>query len=164
MLTLFLLAGGIAGFVGGVLADRFGGKVIIALSMIGSFPMLLGFLWTDGLLSALLCAAGGAFLLFTTPVNVVMAQRLAPEGASTVSALMMGFAWGIGGLFVPVTGLMSDLFGLQAAMTGIALLTVPGFLLSLALPATVGVAHVQAAAAGSESASPPVSETPSVVG
>src|SRR2546426_5005089 len=31
MLTAFLLAGGSAGFVGGVLADRFGGKTIIAL-------------------------------------------------------------------------------------------------------------------------------------
>ncbi|MBI2822191.1 MAG: MFS transporter [Acidobacteria bacterium] len=133
-LTLFLLAGGMAGFLGGVLADRFGGKTIIALSMIGALPMLLGFLWTSGLPSVLFCAAGGAFLLFTTPVNVVMAQRLVPEGASTVSALMMGFAWGMGGIFVPLTGAASDLFGLQAAMAGVVLLALPGFLLCLMLP------------------------------
>lgn len=134
LLTLFLLAGGTAGFFGGVLADRFGGRTIIALSMIGCLPLLLGSLWTSGLLSMLFCIAGGAFLLFTTPVNVVMAQTLVPHGASTVSALMMGFAWGMGGLLVPVTGLLSDLYGLQAAMSGVVLLTVPGFLLCLALP------------------------------
>ncbi|HEV8130078.1 MAG TPA: MFS transporter, partial [Acidobacteriota bacterium] len=88
-LTLFLLAGGSAGFLGGILADRFGGKAIIALSMVGSLPFLLAFLWTRGPLSVLLCAAGGAFLLFTNAVNIVMAQKLVPEGASTVSALMM---------------------------------------------------------------------------
>ncbi|HEY3128661.1 MAG TPA: MFS transporter [Acidobacteriota bacterium] len=134
MLTAFLLAGGSAGFVGGVLADRFGGKTIIALSMLGCLPFLLGFLWTKGPLALLLCVAGGAFLLFTTPVNIVMAQKLVPEGASTVSALMMGFAWGIGGLFVPLTGLCSDFFGMQATMASIVLLAIPGLILSLALP------------------------------
>jgi FSR family fosmidomycin resistance protein-like MFS transporter len=135
-LTLFLLAGGTAGFVGGVMADRFGGKAIITLSMIGSLPLLLGFLWTSGPLSIFLCAAGGAVLLCTMAVNIVMAQKLVPEGASTVSALMMGLAWGMGGIFVPITGFLSDAFGMQAALTAMVLLTVPGFFLGLALPSS----------------------------
>jgi FSR family fosmidomycin resistance protein-like MFS transporter len=138
-LTLFLLAGGTAGFLGGVLADRFGGRRIIAASMLGCLPMLLAFLWTRGPLSLLFCAAGGAFLLFTSPVNIVMAQKLVPEGASTVSALMMGFAWGMGGLIVPVVGILSDVFGLQSTMTGIVVLALPGFLLSIALPRQLDV-------------------------
>lgn len=135
-LTLFLLCGGTAGFLGGILADRFGGKRIIGLSMAGALPLLLGFLWTDGALSVILCAAGGAFLLFTNPVNIVMAQELVPEGASTVSALMMGFAWGMGGFFVPLAGLGGELFGLQMTLTALVLLTFPGIILSLALPET----------------------------
>lgn len=133
-LTLFLLCGGSAGFLGGILADRFGGKKIISLSMGGCLPLLLAFLWTDGPLSILLCAAGGAFLLSTAPVNIVMAQKMAPEGASTVSALMMGFAWGMGGLFIVFAGIFGDIFGLQLTLAGLVSLALPGFVLSLLLP------------------------------
>lgn len=138
-LSLFLLAGGLAGFFGGVLADRFGGKRIIAVSMAGSLPLLLGFLWTQGGVSVWLCAAGGAFLLFTNPVNIVMAQELVPAGASTVSALMMGFAWGMGGAFIPLTGMFGEFFGLQSTLTGLVLLALPGFFLCLTLPSTTHV-------------------------
>jgi FSR family fosmidomycin resistance protein-like MFS transporter len=134
VLTVFLLTGGTAGFLGGMLADRFGGRIIIAISMIGAFPFLIGCLWARGPWLILAAAGGGAFILFTTAVNVVMAQRLVPHGSSTVSALMMGFAWGMGGLATPLTGIASEIFGMQAAMAAVAALTVPGFLLSLALP------------------------------
>ena len=139
MLTVFLLTGGPAGFLGGILADRFGGRNIIAFSMIAAFPFLLACLWITGPWLFLAAAGGGAFVLFTTAVNIVMAQRLVPHGSSTISALMMGFAWGMGGLVVPLTGLASEVFGLQAAMTAVASLTVPGFLLCFLLPQDTGI-------------------------
>ena len=134
-LTLFLLAGGSAGFLGGVLSDHFGGKVVIMVSTLLYCPLLLGFLLTQGGLSILLCTLGGAFLLTTAPVNVAMAQRLVPEARGTVSALMMGFAWGVGGMFVPLVGFFGDIFGLQAVLVAGVSLTTPGFLLTFALPA-----------------------------
>lgn len=135
-LSLFLLAGGIAGFLGGILADRLGGKRIIAISMLGALPALLGFLWTSGALSVFLCALGGAFILSTSPVNVVMGQRLVPKAASTISALMMGFAWGTGGLVVLSVGALSDAVGLQLTLTGLVTLALPGFILALTLPSS----------------------------
>ncbi len=134
-LTLFLLSGGTAGFLGGLLADRFGGRTVIAWSMLASFPLLMGFLLTDGLVAILLAVAGGGALLFTTPVNIVMAQKLVPQAAGTISALMMGFAWGVGGGFVPMVGFLSDSFGLETTLIGLVFLTVPGFFVALALPA-----------------------------
>jgi hypothetical protein len=47
---------------------------------------------------------GGLLLQSTLPVNVTYAQMLAPVGAATVSSLMMGFAWGMGSLAVPLIG------------------------------------------------------------
>jgi len=142
MLALFLAVGGTAGFLGGLLADSFGGRGLITVSMLGCCPLLLGFLWTEGWISILLCLAGSAFLLSTAPVNVVLAQQLVPEGVATVSAFLMGFGWGVGGLLIPVVGFLSEGIGLQMALSGIALLGVPGILMAMALPARIGRAQL----------------------
>lgn len=134
LLTLFLLAGGAAGFLGGVLADRFGGKAIITVSTLAYCPLLLAFLLTTGPLSLFLSVLGGAFLLLTAPVNVLMAQQLVPWGAGTVSSLMMGFAWGVGGLFVPLAGILGDVVGLHTTLVWLVLLTSPAILLTFGLP------------------------------
>jgi FSR family fosmidomycin resistance protein-like MFS transporter len=134
-LTLYLGTGAIGGLVGGHLADRFGGRRVIITSMIGSVPFLILFLFTSGWVSAAALAISGLILLCTNPVNVVIAQELAPSQTGTVSALMMGFAWGIAGLvFIPLTGWVSDLFSMQTAFTVLAAFPLLGFLLALKLP------------------------------
>lgn len=140
VLSLFLLAGGSAGFMGGMLSDRFGGRGVIAVSMCGSFPLLLGFLWLQGPISLVFCILGGGVLLSTGPVNVVMAQQIVPEATSTISALLMGFAWGVGGLLLPVVGFFSQEFGLQVTLSVLVFLAVPGFVLALRLPRGLGSA------------------------
>ncbi len=133
-LSFFLLTGGVTGLWGGILADRFGGRIICAISMIGYAPAALAFLLTTGPLSALMCALAGGFLLLANPVNVVMAQRLIPEAASTVAALMMGFAWGISGFVIPLIGGFGDIFGLHTVLVWFVALTAPGFVLAFWLP------------------------------
>jgi FSR family fosmidomycin resistance protein-like MFS transporter len=65
----------------------------------------------------------------------MMGQELAPTQTGTVSALMMGFAWGTSGLlFIPLTGWISDLFSMQAAFIGLVLFPIAGFVLALKLP------------------------------
>jgi len=135
IVSLYLLAGAVGGFAGGHLADRFGGRLVIILSMIGSTPFLALFLFGEGQLSIAGLILGGLVLLFTIPVNVVMAQELIPAQAGTVSALMMGFAWGMAGmLFIPLTGWVSDTLSLQHAMGALIVAPVIGFLLALRLP------------------------------
>jgi FSR family fosmidomycin resistance protein-like MFS transporter len=134
-LSLYLLGGSIGGFAGGSLADRFGGRSVIIGSMIGSVPFLALFVFGQGILSAAGLFLGGLLLLFTIPVNVVMAQELAPQQAGTVSALMMGFGWGTAGLvFIPLTGWVADAFSMQAAFSLLIAFPLLGFLLALRLP------------------------------
>ncbi len=134
-LTLYLGTGAIGGLVGGNLADRFGGRRVIITSMIGSVPFLALFVFTTGWISTVALAAGGLILLCTNPVNVVIAQELAPSQTGTVSALMMGFAWGTAGLvFIPLTGWISDLFSMQTAFIALTAFPLVGFLLALKLP------------------------------
>lgn len=137
-LTLFLLSGGLGGFMGGNLANRFGGRRIIAYSMLFTSPLLLAFLLLPGVWSIVSLALAGLVLLCTLPINVVMAQELAPHRTSTVSALMMGFSWGFGGIFfVPWTGFVADHLGLQTAFLFLALLPLAGYIVSLKVPETV---------------------------
>ena len=65
-------------------------------------------------------AIGGLLLQSTLPVSVTYAQTLTTAGAATVSSLMMGFAWGMGSLAVPIIGLSADRFGINATLVGLA--------------------------------------------
>ena len=133
--SIYLMAGAIGGFTGGSLAERFGGRRIILLSMICSAPFLLLFVFTTGLVSILGLILGGTILLFTIPVNVMMGQALAPGNAGTVSALLMGAAWGTAGVvFIPLTGWVSDHFSMQYAFAALVATPIAGFLLALKLP------------------------------
>jgi FSR family fosmidomycin resistance protein-like MFS transporter len=134
-LTLYLASGAIGGFLGGHLSDRFGGRRVILVSMAGCLPFLLLFFLTSGTVSLIGLALTGLMLLFTIPVNVVMAQELVPSQAGTVSALMMGFAWGMAGLiFIPITGWAGDHFTLHRALFALSLFPVIGIFLTLKLP------------------------------
>jgi len=134
-LTLYLAAGAIGGFMGGHLSDRLGGRRVILISMAGCLPFLFLFFLTSGAVSMIGLALTGLMLLFTIPVNVVMAQELVPSQAGTVSALMMGFAWGMAGLiFIPITGWAADHFTLHRALFALSLFPVIGIFLTLKLP------------------------------
>jgi MFS transporter, FSR family, fosmidomycin resistance protein len=121
VLAGFLFFGGVGGFFGGVLADRLGARRVSMVAMLVAAPLLLAAFSTRGTLSNVLLMAGGTALNLPIPVSVVMAQRLVPGGASTVSALMMGFAWGAGALMTPIAGAMSERFGFARALTMAAL-------------------------------------------
>jgi len=133
-MALYLFASGIGGFWGGTLADRFGPRRVITWSLLLATPFLLAAPQFSGWTFAVLLAVGGLFLQSTLPVNVSFGQALAPHSAATVSSLMMGVAWGSGGMLVPATGKLADLFGLPATLTGLALVPLAAAALSTRLP------------------------------
>jgi FSR family fosmidomycin resistance protein-like MFS transporter len=82
-----------------------------------------------------LLAVGGVFLQSTLPVNVTFGQSLAPVSAATVSSLMMGFAWGTGGLSVPIVGLIADRIGIEHTLIGLSVVPIIAAAFALPLPA-----------------------------
>lgn len=135
VLTAYLAGGALGGIVGGQLSAWFGPKRVIAHSFLWSAPLMSVFFLTDSPWGVLFLVAGGLVLLFTIPVNVTVAQRLVPEQAGTVSALLMGFAWGAAGMiFVPFTGWLADRTSLHAALASLLVFPVLGWLLSRKLP------------------------------
>ena len=61
------------------------------------------------------------------------AHMIAPVSAGTVSSLMLGVAWGTGGLSVPLVGMFGDLVGLEATLSFVGLLPLAGAALTLPL-------------------------------
>ena len=111
VLTVFLLLGGLGGVAGGFTAERFSGRAVTLYSGLLAGPLMICAFATSGVLSIVCLGLGGFMLLSTIPVIVAMAQELVPGQTSTVSALMMGAAWGVGALapqafssFVPAYG------------------------------------------------------------
>lgn len=131
----YLFASGIGGFLGGPSADRFGPRRVIALSLVMAVPFLFGATLTTGWTFVVLVALGGFFLQSTLPVNVTFGQALAPISAATVSSLMMGFAWGSGGLSVPFVGMIADRIGIEPALRGLSIVPIAAAALAMALPA-----------------------------
>jgi FSR family fosmidomycin resistance protein-like MFS transporter len=130
----YLFASGIGGFLGGPAADRFGPRRVIALSLLFAVPFLFAATLSTGWRFVLLVALGGFFLQSTLPVNVTFGQALAPVSAATVSSLMMGFAWGTGGLSVPFVGMIADRVGIELTLRGLSLVPIAAAALAMPLP------------------------------
>ena len=130
--AVYLFASGVGGFFGGPAADRFGPRKVIALSLVASSPFLFAAPQLTGFAFVVVLALGGLFLQSTLPVNVTFGQSLAPVSAATVSSLMMGFAWGTGGLSVPFVGMIADRVGIEHTLVGVSVM--PLFAAACALP------------------------------
>jgi MFS transporter, FSR family, fosmidomycin resistance protein len=137
--AIYLFASGVGGFFGGPAADRFGAKKVIALSLVLATPFLFAAPFFSGRPFVVLLAIGGFFLQSTLPVNVTFGQALAPVSAATVSSIMMGFGWGTGGLSVPIVGMIADRVGIEATLSGLALVPLVAAVCALPLPSRANV-------------------------
>jgi FSR family fosmidomycin resistance protein-like MFS transporter len=133
-LTIFLLMGGIGGLIGGILAEKYSGRMVTLISGLFAAPLLVSAFMTHGTVSLIFLGLGGFVLLSTLPVNVAMAQELVPGQTSTVSALMMGAAWGIGSLAPQAFRSMAQTQGFQKTLTLAAALTLLSAVCAFFLP------------------------------
>jgi len=122
IVSLFTVAGAFSGLLAGHLSDRVGYKPIFfvshSLATLGLYLLL--FLKGDWIYVSAFWA--GFFVLATLPLGVAMAQELAPKGRSMVSSLMMGLAFGTGGMMTPLTGKLADAFSIRPVLTFLALI------------------------------------------
>jgi len=134
ILSLFTVGGSVSALVCGHLVDRIGFKPIYFFSFALSSPSLLLFIQAAGWQLYPLAFMSGFLLLATLFPAVALAQKVAPEGRSLVSSIVMGLALGISGLLMPLTGKVADVFGIRTVLNLVAFIPLAVVLLIRYLP------------------------------
>jgi len=136
LVFVFLFCGAAGTLIGAPIADRFGHRFFVRVSMFLSMItlpiMFLPAIEKSPLLFVVL-GFQGMLLISSFSVTIVMAQKLLPSRLGIASGLMVGFAIGTGGLGVTILGVVADHYGVPVALYSIAVLPLAGFLISLIL-------------------------------
>jgi MFS transporter, FSR family, fosmidomycin resistance protein len=133
LVTVFLLGGAFGTLAGAPMADRWGHRRFLRVSMFIAAFILPLVLLTKGILLFISLFVLGMILVSTFTVTVVMAQNLLPQSLGVASGLMVGFAIGTGGVGVTLLGVVADNFGVPFALHSIAILPVASFILAMIL-------------------------------
>ncbi|WAH39304.1 MFS transporter [Alicyclobacillus dauci] len=131
---IFLAAGAVGTFVGGLLSDRLPKQRILMYSMLCSIPFSLALPFVHGAVALLILIPFGFFILSSFAVTVVYAQHLLPRNISLASGLTIGFGVGAGGIGAVFFGTISDHLGLLTVFYVLMVLPILGGILSLFLP------------------------------
>lgn len=132
--TIFELSGAGGTILGGILSDRIGHKPVILISLLGALPFFWLFLHTSGMVSLVLLGIAGFFLYSSISVNIIMGQELFPEQAGTISSLMMGLAWGLGGLCITPLGAVAERQGIEFALQWMMIILIFAVVAALFIP------------------------------
>lgn len=125
---IFMFAGVLGTFLGGPLADRFGRRNIIFLSMAGAAPLtiLLPYVPVGWIIPLFFII--GFIITSSFSVTVVYAQELVPQKIGMVSGLIVGFAFGMGAVGAVLLGTLADLYSIKFVMILCSLLPLFGIL------------------------------------
>jgi MFS transporter, FSR family, fosmidomycin resistance protein len=132
-LFAFLIAGAFGTFFGGPLADRFGKKKVISISMLSTVPFSLLIPFVPSTLAFIFLTITGFVLMTSFSVTVVYAQELVPGKIGTMSGLTVGLAFGMGAIGSVGLGYIADLLSITVMVSSIGFLPLLG-LLAFLLP------------------------------
>ncbi|WP_337098301.1 MFS transporter [Paenibacillus sp. YIM B09110] len=132
-LFLFMAAGVVGTFFGGMIADRIGRKKMMLISLLGAAPIALVLPhlplgWVYPVIAVL-----GLVLQSGFSVSVVYAQDLMPNKVGTASGLITGLAFGMGALGSVVLGHFAVVYSLEDVIVASSALLMLG-LLAIMLP------------------------------
>jgi FSR family fosmidomycin resistance protein-like MFS transporter len=119
LVTTFLMAGVLGALLGAPLADRWGHKTFLLITLIVSFPLLLLFYYSSGLLAFLFLGIAGMVLISSFALTTVMGQALLPQHLGMASGMMVGFTISAGGVGVTLLGVIADTWGVPMAIKAV---------------------------------------------
>jgi FSR family fosmidomycin resistance protein-like MFS transporter len=136
LLSLMLLAGGLGTLAAGPLADRFGRRPVLIVSLAATAPLIVVYVAVGGALGAVALALVGVCVIGTFGVTMVMSQEYLPRRIGMASGLSIGLSIGLGGIAAVGLGALADSIDLRSAMYAAAAAPVAGLVLAALLPPT----------------------------
>ena len=137
-LTVLATSVAVGTLIGGRLADHYGRKTVIAVSLAVFVPLLLIFIDARIVMAAIMLIPIGIAVAAANSVVVVMGQDYLPNRVGLAAGVTLGLSMTIGGMLTPVLGGVADHYGLRTAMVVVALVPSLAFALSLTLQETAG--------------------------
>jgi FSR family fosmidomycin resistance protein-like MFS transporter len=131
---VFVGAGALGTFIGGIWSDRIGMKRLLVFSMLLATPFAIIFPYLHGVLSIIDLLFFGFCVLSSFSVSVVFMQHMLPENIGLASGLSIGFGVGAGGIGSVFMGGISDIFGVATVFTILSILPLAGSMLAFFLP------------------------------
>lgn len=131
---IFVGAGALGTFIGGMLSDRIGMKRLMVGSMFLATPFALLFPHVHGFLAVLVLLLFGFTVLSSFSISVVYMQQLLPKNLALASGLSIGFGVGAGGIGSVFMGRISDVLGVSTVFTILSLLPLLGAVIASFLP------------------------------
>ncbi len=131
LVSTFLMAGVLGALIGAPLADRWGHKKFLLITLILSFPLLPLFYRSSGLMAFVFLGIAGMVLISTFGLTTVMGQALLPQHLGMASGMMVGFTISAGGIGVTLLGPIADHWGVPMAIKAVFVLPLVAFGLAL---------------------------------
>lgn len=136
-LSILLGAGVVGTLAGGRLADRFGRRPVILVSLAALAPLVLALASTrDPRVATALLFPVALALYLPFSVLVVMGQEYLPNHVGTASGVTVGLAVTAGGLAAPLLGLVADRWGVAGPLYVVSALPLVAVALAITLPDT----------------------------
>ena len=122
VLALFIFAGSMGIMSSGWLMSRVNTYVLLLISLLGAPPLLYVSLHSGGFSFLVFLFLGNVVLSSSITINIILAQMILRGYESIASSLMMGAAWGVGGLLNLWVGTLADKYGLPIVLDGLVML------------------------------------------
>jgi FSR family fosmidomycin resistance protein-like MFS transporter len=124
-LATISFAGIFGGFAGGMMADRLGGRAVMAFSTAALVPVLYlylflenGSVWVVGLL-----VIAGIISMMSGPVELSLAQEIMPEARGTMAGIILAFRFTTMSIVALGFGALADSIGIDDAFWYIPILS-----------------------------------------
>jgi MFS transporter, FSR family, fosmidomycin resistance protein len=136
LLAAMLFTGGVGTLVAGPLADRFGRRPVLVLSVLATGPLVLVYLLAGGAAGAVALALVGPCVIGTFGVTTLMSQEYLPRHIGLASGLGIGLSIGLGGIAAVGLGALADAVDLESALYVCAVAPILALALCVFLPPT----------------------------
>jgi len=114
--TVLVLASAVGTVGCGSLADRYGRRVVILVTLLLTVPAILLYTLYPGPWAFATAILIGFLAASTAPLLLLMAQQLMASRAGLASGLVMGLGFVTGAIGVPINGAIGDAIGLQKSL------------------------------------------------